>query len=93
MTTPREIVAAVRQYFESTNLPIEEDPATREWIAIPAAEATEEWGVRRRDGRVLAFSDRADAEAYAQSWRGGERTVVHRFVGPWEPLEGEQDHA
>lgn len=45
----------------------------------------EEWGVRRRDGRVLSFENRDDAEAFADGWRGGERTVVHRFIGAWEP--------
>lgn len=49
------------------------------------AQAREEWGVRRRDGRVLSFEDRDDAEAFADGWHGGERTIVHRFIGAWEP--------
>jgi hypothetical protein len=53
--------------------------------ASGTAQAREEWGVRRRDGRVLSFEGRDDAEAFADGWHGGERTVVHRFIGPWEP--------
>jgi hypothetical protein len=83
----------------ATNLPAEEDPATREWIAIPAAEAAEEWAARSIEPDVahtFAMDTRAEAEQFCEEWArfyGLKATVLHRFVGPWEPLEGEQDHA
>lgn len=68
-----------------------EEGIAREWIAIPADDATEEWGVRRRDGRVQRFEDRADAEEFAEAWRDLDRTVVHRYVGPWESAARDEE--
>jgi hypothetical protein len=79
--------------------PCEEDPATREWIAIPAAEAREEWAARCAEddvSHVFAAETRAEAEQICAGWTRTyalEATVLRRFVGPWEPLEGKQDHA
>jgi hypothetical protein len=83
----------------AANLPAEEDPASREWIAIPAAEAREEWAAQViGSGQTIFALDgtRESAEQFVAGWSGAygaDASVVHRFVGPWEPLEGEQDHA
>lgn len=60
-------------------------------LAKARAGSVEEWGVRRGDTKVLTCIDREEAEGHAQHWQSLGRNVVHRFVGPWEPVEEPSD--
>lgn len=75
-----------------------EETEAREWIAIPAFDATEEWGVRTDRGVIVKGS--AGARESAEQFRAGyvqsgrhEAVVVHRYVGPWEPADLDEEAA
>ena len=84
-----EAIAAARQSL--SRLTSEE---TREWVAIPADDATEEWGVLVAEtGDVAHFVlGRDAAEEFVRSLTlAATATVVHRYVGPWEPVDLDEE--
>lgn len=57
------------------------DAAGREWIAFPAGQIREEWGIRWDDGTSVMAHYLSEEEARIGA---GDDPVVHRWVSDWE---------